>query len=341
MHLFMVAPERLRDSSCPRCAHNGRDILRHREHVTLDCLDCAQTNRVEVAPWNEVRCPNCMSTRLNESDSAIEPPLPSQFGELGERLTVFLGEHKNKEHPWGVDGVEDALRIAAEVRSIEDEPDFYRHVFVGAMFARSLLDWAEYGTADDYYMMLTVLGNLERQFFNATGELGVGLDAVAMFEAAVEVAPDDANRASTEHNVAMAINSLLIKYPEDGLEEATGRANLQQVAIDAASRALSLYEAVAADEPDGMFRTGGPAVTGAQQSGRVHFLIGDLLAHSPTDDDHVREAIAHYELALDSGLPDVMLDGLRAARATALMNLSEPTEAELRLAAGELEDLTP
>jgi hypothetical protein len=261
------------------------------------------------------------------------------FGELGERMTVFLGQHENKQNPWGVDGTEDAGRIMEELSSVSDEPDFYRHVLMGAMFARSLITGGNYATEADYYMMLTVLGNLERQYFNSTGELAVGFDAVGVFEDSVRVAPDDAERASAEHNVAMAINSLLIKYPEDGLAQATGRPHLRQDGLDAAARALETYDAIAREHGQSAFQTDGAVVTAAQQAGRVHHIIGDLLAHAPFDDARLRSAIAHYEAALGFGLPDVMLQAVRQSLAAALTNLSSPTPAELQRAAAELQYL--
>jgi hypothetical protein len=338
--LLAVDQERLQQSPCPRCEESGRTIVRHREHVTLRCLDCGKTQRVDVAPWEQVRCPNCLSTRLDESDSVIEPTLPSVFGELGERLMLVTGSRPDKMHPWGVDGTEDAGRIMAELSWIADEPDYYRHILMAAMFARSLVTSGDYATEADYNMMLTALGNLERQYFNATGELDAGVDAVAVFEDAVSVAPDDANRAFSEHNVAMAINSLLIKYPEDGVEEATGRPNLREDAIAAASRALSLYEAIAAREPDALFLTSAAPVTAGQEAGLIHHLLGDLLARAPADDDRIRTAIAHYDVAIGVGLPNEILRGVRQARAVALSNLAAPTQEELELAAAELEDLT-
>ena len=138
---------------------------------------------------------------------------------------------------------------------------------VGGGDVRALArDDGRLSTGGDYDMMLSGLGNLERQNFDVTGELAVGLDAVGVFEDAVRVAPDDADRAASEHNVAMAINSLLIKYPEDGLEEVSGRPHLRQDAIDAASRALHLYHAATAS--GAAFLTRGPAITAAQQAGR-------------------------------------------------------------------------
>jgi hypothetical protein len=337
LHLTMVSPDRLQHSPCPQCQQDTRAIVRHRQQTTLSCLDCGTTARVTVVPWEQVRCPRCMSTHLEESDTAIDPPLPAVFGELGERLRLSLGKQENKEHPWGIDGAEDAGRIFAELDAVEDEPDFYRHVLAAAMFARSLVTTGDYPTGGDYNMILSGLGNLERQYFNATGELAVGLDAVGVFEDAVRVAPDDADRAASEHNVAMAINSLLIKYPEDGLEEVSGRPHLRQDAIDAASRALRLYHAATAS--GAAFLTGGPAITAAQQAGRVHHLLGDLIARPPAGDAETRTAIGHYDVAIGAGLPDVVERGAREARAVALTNLSAPTQAELQLAAAELQYL--
>lgn len=129
------------------------------------------TTYIEL-PWVPLRCPECQSQRLEEENSVIEPPMPAVFGELGERMTVFFGNHKNKAHPWGANGQDDVMRISKEI--MNDEPDAHLHWLVAAMFVKSLIAFGAYQEAGDYVWLLNAAGNFSRRVFRMTGAIGHG-----------------------------------------------------------------------------------------------------------------------------------------------------------------------
>ena len=339
-HLIMVSRETLLGTPCPACDEQGRTLVRHLEHVDTHCVDCGHRARLEVLPWVPVRCPQCQSQRLEEENSAIEPPMPAVFGELGERMTVFLGDHKPKAHPWGTKGSEDVMRISQEIMT--DEPDAHLHWLVAAMFVRSLITYGTYQEAGDYVWLLNADGNFSRQFFRMTGSLGMALRALDCYEDAVRMASNDLDRALADHNVAMGINSMLAQYPLEAVASASERPQLREDALAACERAMAGYAvaAKAAQARPGSLVAGNDlpatALTAAQQVARVHHLMGDLLERPPTDDDQRRRAIEHYTIALGTPAPESLLANIRRSRGGVLLALSHPTDAESALAESDL-----
>lgn len=337
-HLIMVSREKLLGTGCPACKRKGRAVVRHLEHVDVRCVDCGHQSRLEVLPWVPVRCPRCQSQRLEETNSAIEPPMPVVFGELGERMTVFTGNHKLKANSWGSVGSEDALRIAQEV--MEDEPDAHLHWLVAAMFTRSLIRFGAYQEARDYLWLLNAEGNFSRSFFRMTGDFGMALHALNCYEDAVRVAPDNLDRALAEHNVAMGINSMLAQYELEVVETASGRTGIREAALAACERAMNGYAATEKEARAQDSVIGGnlplTALSSAQQVARVHHLMGDLLGRPPTDDAQRRRAIAHYTIALRTPAPEQLLANIRRSRGGVLLGLDKPTDAESALAESDL-----
>jgi DNA-directed RNA polymerase subunit RPC12/RpoP len=341
-HLVMVSPERVLNTPCPACSHAGRTVVHHREHVDVACADCGHQARIEVQPWVVVRCPECQSQRLTEENSAIEPPLPSMFGELGERMTVFTGNHVTKPHPWGMIGSEDVLRISQEIMS--DEPDAELHWLVAAMFAQSLIQCGAYQDADDYIWLLNGQGNFSKQIFRLTGDLNLGFNAVECYQQAVQIAPDVHNRALCEHNVAMGLFSILVRYGIEVIEEAMGSAGLRDDALAACARAISGYAAAAAEQEATQHGRASAATSVGvlsfeQQIARVNHLIGDLIKIPPADDAQIRVAIGHYDVALQTPAPQELLDNIRRSRVEAITALDEPTAAEAQVAEDDLSHL--
>jgi predicted Zn-ribbon and HTH transcriptional regulator len=339
-HLVMVSPEKLLGTPCPACDKKGRALVRHLEHVDIHCADCGHQDRLEVLPWVPLRCPQCQSQRLEEENSAIEPPMPAVFGELGERMTVFLGEHKRKAHPWGTDGPDDVMRISQE--TMADEPDAHLHWLVAAMFVRSLITFGAYQEAGDYVWLLNADGNFSRQFYRMTGSFGMALHALDCYEDALRMAADDEDRALCEHNVAMGINSMLAQYPLEAVESASGRTQIREAALAACERAMAGYAAAAMREAKARSSLVGgndlppTTLTSAQQVARVHHLMGDLLERPPTDDNQRRRAIEHYTLALGTPAPESLLANIRRSRGGVLLALDHPTDAESALAESDL-----
>jgi predicted Zn-ribbon and HTH transcriptional regulator len=337
-HLIMVSRERLLGTSCPSCNRKGRTLVRHLEHVDARCVDCGHQARLEVLPWVPLRCPQCQSQRLEEENSAIEPPMPAVFGELGERMTVFLGEHKRKAHPWGSVGPEDVMRISQEIMT--DEPDAHLHFLAATMFIVSLITSGAYQEAGDYVWLFNAEGNFSRQFFRMTGTIGMALNALHCYENALSLAPTDHDRALCEHNVAMGINSMLAQYSRAEVEAASGRTQIREAALAACERAIAGYAAAAKKQAQGSLVAGNDlpaiALTSAQQVARVHHLMGDLLERPPTDDDQRRRAIEHYTIALATPAPESLLTNIRRSRGGVLLALDHPTDAESALAESDL-----
>jgi hypothetical protein len=59
-------------------------------------------------------------------------------------------------------------------------------------------------------------------------------------ETAVKVEKNPGDRAGWEHNVAIMINSLLVRYPEGVVAEASGRPKIRAEGIDYATRSALL-----------------------------------------------------------------------------------------------------
>jgi predicted Zn-ribbon and HTH transcriptional regulator len=341
-HLALVSQERLLATPCPACDRKGRVLVRHREHVDARCTDCGHQSRLEVLPWVPVRCPQCGSQRLEEENSAIEPPMPSAYGELGERMTVFDGHHQRKAHNWGLVGSEDATRIVQEVMT--DEPDAHLHWLMAAMFTRSLIMFGAYEEAGDYVWLFNADGNFSRNFFRMTGDIGVGLHALDCYEDAVRCASDDLDRALAEHNVAMAINSMLAQYELQAVEAVSGRPHIREAALAACERAIAGYAATAIKaQAQGSVMGGGDlpvtALSSAQQVARVHHLMGDLIARPPADDTQLRQAIEHYSTALNTPAPEQLLANIRRSRSGAILAIDRPTAAESAQAEADLKSV--
>jgi hypothetical protein len=342
-HLVLVAPERVLSTPCPACDHTGRSVVHHREHVDITCADCGHEARIEVLPWIVVCCPECQSQRLEEANSAIEPPMPATFGELGERMTVFSGNHVSKPHPWGMIGSEDVVRIRQEIMS--DEPDADLHWLVAAMFAWSLISWGAYQQAEDYIWLLNGQGNFSRQNFRLTGDLNLGFDAVECYQKAVQIAPDVHNRALAEHNVAMGLFSILVRYGIPAIEEAMQSPGIRDQALAACARAIYGYTAATAEQAASQQGQGPAAATSIgvlsyeQQIARVNHLVGDLIKLPPADDARIREAIGHYNLALQTPAPQELLNNIRRSRVEAITALDDPTAAEAQVAEDDLSHL--
>lgn len=339
-YLNRVSRDSLLGTPCPACNRRGRTLVRHREHVDARCVDCGHQSRLEVLPWVPPRCPRCTSRRLEEENLAIEPPMPDVYGELGERMTLFTGPHERKAHNWGSVGSEDAMRISQEVMA--DEPDAHLNWTIAAMFVRSLITFGAYQEAEDYVWLFNAEGNFSRSSFRMTGEIGSGLHALDCYQDAARLAPDHLNRALAEHNVAMAINSMLAQYELQDVEAVSEQAHIREAALAACERAIAGYEAAAQQNAQAQGSLVGgrglppTALSSAQQVARVHHLIGDLIGRPPTNDAQRRRAIEHYTIALGTPAPEQLLANIRRSRATVILALDHPTPAESAQAKADL-----
>jgi CHAT domain-containing protein/tetratricopeptide (TPR) repeat protein len=302
---------------CGRCKQRGLQLVRHLEHRAYRCHDCGAHFETDTTGFDQVRCPNCFSTRLALRASEIVPPFPPRFG---QGLSA-------KDHPWGELVVEDFNELNLEISATNLYPDFPLHALMATKFWRRLRLYGGYASQADRALALNVEGNLLRDYFRRTQELAAGLESLALFEECVELTDEPTQRALVEHNVAMCIYSMLTAYPENVLTILTQRPMLRQDAIAAAERALEIFER-GPDRAEPTFRT---------QAARIHHLLGDLYMSGESDDAQRRQALDHYTRALNSrALPPRLETFVKLSRGVTLAEMSQLTPAERKQAIRDL-----
>jgi tetratricopeptide (TPR) repeat protein len=138
-----------------------------------------------------------------------------------------------------------------------------------------------------------------------------------------------------EHNVAMAIYSLLSRYDNDLVNECA--TNLRQSAITASERALAVFEKLAGAD------TSGANIENLRrdyrmQCARIQHLIGDLLKVGDASQDDLRAAVDHLNAALAFNALDAHLTaGVRESRALAIVLLEKPDDALIKQAIQDME----
>jgi hypothetical protein len=327
--MYLRPPESLLAEPCRRCGSTTRAVIRHMEQVEGKCLDCGHDLADTVtAPWTDLTCAACGSHRLEVSAMTISPPFPALFGELGDSPnastdpTIGMG----KEAPWGVDPMQDGQHINREVRwAVQMFPDSHLHVLCETLFCRTLCENGEYAQRHEFCWLVSLQGQLLRDYFRTTGDIAAAIRGLTLEEQAVSMAPDCDIRAAIEHNCAIAINSMLAQYDEEVVAAATGRPQIRAEGIAAARRALEVYQAEAADSP-----------SARQQVGRTHHLIGDLLRAGNVDQAQIRAALQEFAEALRSDLPPSLAIGVAQSRGEAIANLDDPTREQLLQAERDL-----
>ena len=189
-------------------------------------------------------------------------------------------------------------------------PDFPLYLLMAAAFARRLRLYGGYESEDHVGFILNVEANCFRDYFRRSADLPAGVEALNLFEECVRITNEPLDKAFEEHNVAMAIYSMLAKFPEEIVCVVTLRLNLRLEGIAAAKRALNEFKRY--DEA--------PLKT---QCARVEFLIGDLLRVGKASANEIGESITYYDKALNSGaLPDNMQLHVREARGITLSGIA-------------------
>ena len=237
-----------------------------------------------------------------------------------------------------MDPIQDRDHLNLEVKfAVQMFPDSHLHVLCAELFCRTLCACGGYGNHVNFYWLVEFQGQLLRDYFRTTGDLAAALEGLRMDELAVTGAPDDANRAMIEHNCAIAINSMLARYPEAVVAAAAGRPQIREEGIAAAQRALTVYEKELAAETPGPDEKSDPAnfLTSRQQVGRTHHLIGDLLRVG-AEQSRLPQAIEQFEEALKCELPPKLAVGIRQSRGEAIAALEHPTREQLLLAEQDL-----
>ncbi len=316
------------DARCRACGKNGMKLVRHLEKTTCHCRDCEKEFTTFTSPFITVRCPACDSNQLTVLTSTLEPPFPPTFHEL---LVA-------KENPWGISASEDSEFIVQSTQGLNFLPDFPLYFLADILFLQRLRSYGGYPKQHDRLHLLNLEGNLYRDYFRRTGELAAGVRAIPIFEQCAREEPDAVNRALMEHNVAMAIYSLLSRYEEDLVNAFAGRTSLRQSAITASERALAVFERLAAGDTSGTHIKSLSPDSMRMQCARIHHLIGDLLKVGDASEDDLRAAIDHLNAALALNVLDARLTAaVRESRAIAVVRLEKPDDSLIKQAIQDLE----
>lgn len=324
----------LDDVVCTQCGAHGIHLIRHLEHREYHCEDCGRGFEVETAGFETIQCPQCMSMHLSLLSNQILPPFTPRFGQgPGLNEAVLPPESRLpagqvlEPHIWGVSALQDLDAIEEENYWYSTRPDFPLYLLWIARFSRRLRLYGGYEDKKDYIGILNIEAGYLNEYFRRTGELSAGLEALALYEENVRITDEPFQRALNEHNVAMAIFSLLNQHSEDEISILTSRPNLRMEGVAAAERALSVFEQGPRRDTEGS----------RKQCAHIHHVLGDLLSIGNADDGQRKQAVDHLATALQSNaLPPYLVGAARNSRAAAILGMSDPTPA---LRAQAIEDL--
>jgi len=300
---------------CGKCGKRGFRLVRHLLRGEYGCEECSRMFVIETAGYERVECPYCHSLDLFILSQRIEPPFSALFGQM----------LMTKEVPWGKSAEDDSEFLIESIRVSQSFPEFPLFLLVGARFAERLRVYGAYDKKG-HACMLNLEGNFFRDYFRRTGEIAAGLRALSTFEETVRKTDEPIQRASVEHNVAMAVYSMLARYSEELVTAFASRPHIKADGLKAAERALAVFEQKP-DVPD--FRL---------QAARIHHMIGDLLKVGSVDDAVLELAVRHFDQALSSGaLPSDMQLWVRASRGTAVSLMASASKALMIKAVKDLE----
>ena len=261
--------------NCKACRRP--DSLRpicHRRLVALRCGDCGQTSEVAILAPERPRCPNptCTSRNVEERGSKIDPPFPRTF------VDFLSGD------TWGEDYMTDVQAIMQEMQPIALLPDWGPQMLLWVRFLQRI---REFSYQDDFHaqcMLLNVEANVLRDYFKRTLVLEAGILALKQFQSIVPLLDEPFEKAAIEHNVAMAAYSLIAKA-EHMVPLMLGEIDLRKLGYDAGLRAMEGYRSISFDSQ-------------ARELGRVHHLLGDILAAGAPGETKLHEAMKHFDKAL-------------------------------------------
>ena len=273
---------------CLSCGEAPLVIARHLMWFGVRCVDCGHESELAASIEIQTRCPNCGSARLEYGDQRVSPPFPERFADL---RTVNLSWNASTDvHFWGESGIADAHQIRHESELIQMLPQAHKYRYVLIALAARLREARPDASDLDRWYLENITGNLCHDYVRQTGDVSVGAWALDAFRAMIKLAPDDLNRAVSEHSYAMAVFSLLARHPEPYVAAHVGQEDVRGPAIWAAVDAAKILEGYLEQHPEGEELQ--------RQLARVRAVTGDLLRLAPRDDDERRIAIAHFSLAL-------------------------------------------
>jgi len=277
-------------SACGTCHATARTFVLHLLRAEYRCGECDHTFTISSSGFEMPRCPRCRSRDLRAQQQEIAPPFPGEFTQ------ELIGSHH-----WGRSAQDDAQLIMSELRGVSISYEFPRHLLVLTRFCRRLRLFGGYGTDADRDTIQNIEANLLRDYYRRTGELPAAVEALRLFEEGAATS-DPRRRALEEHNVAMAVYSMLAREGEREVILATGRPSIRAEAVSAASRALAFFE----ERPDEESRT---------QAARIHHIAGDLLRVGESTEAEQRQSLEHLDAALKiRGIPSELRANIKTSR---------------------------
>ena len=326
--LLSAFSKHLVDDTCRNCGESGMAVVRHLDRRIYDCHDCQAHFATLTTPFMRDRCQACDSSKLSLISSMIDPPFPVHFDEF------FVA----KEHGWGILAAEDCDYIIESLQAVNYLPDFPLHLLVSILFVRRLRDWCDYADKHDFLMLLNLEGNLYRDYFRRSGEITAGIKAISIFEECVDEGQDSVNRALMEHNVSMAIYSLLSRYDESLIGQLTSRSDLRHVGIKAAERALNVFESLGSKGESGAGIQSLSRESISQQCARIHHVIGDLLRVGRTSDVELADALRHLNHALSLHVLDTSFAiAVRESRGSVIVRMKSVGKEQIAQAITDIE----
>jgi hypothetical protein len=284
------------DVPCRSCESSNIAFIRHLLRADRQCVRCAHRFQTESAEFERHQCPRCCSTEQRIDKDEIVPPFPGEF----EQALV--------DHRWGVSGTEDAELVLSEIQAVSLSSELHQ-ILLLTRFCRRLRLYGSYASEHDRDILRNIEGNIFRDYFRMSGDLPAGVEALKLFEEGA-AASDPLGRALDEHNVAMAVYSMLARYSEREVILQTGRPDIRAAAIAAAERALKVF----AGKQDEGSRI---------QAARILHIIGDLLRAGDSTEAERKLSVEHLEKALKvPGIPAALHKNIKESQKATRASLS-------------------
>jgi len=290
---------------CPACKAEEKMVgVVHARRLMLACRDCGHQSRSLSTEFEDLRCAECLSTNVDIERAEFVPPFPATFGDAMQHCT------------WGEDCDADLKRLLEELKSGSNfVPDFPGQMLSTIRFLQRLEAFSYAGNPKDRCAVINVEANLWRDYFRRTRVVEAGTAAIRRFEEAANLAERPLMKAMIEHNVAMAVYSMLAQLPEEAVELLSGQSHIRERAIAAAGRALAGYSTIEGFE------------SRDRDVARVHHIIGDLLVAGPDRPiQAIDQALDHYNRAVATYDSDPrFVTNVRVSMVNAIWKLPEPT----------------
>ncbi len=301
---------------CHQCGEHGLALSRHLETYLYQCQECQHSQEGVTDGFEELRCSSCGSKSIHVLGRRIEPPFPKTFDD-------FMTQ---KDNPWGMSAEEDLMRVLEEFQYTNMLPEKGLHAQIYSRFCKRLRLYSEYSPVDASRAR-NAEGQILKEYFRLSGDLAAGIECIRISEECVATSTDRLTKALMEHNVAMEIYSVLVRFPEALLESMTGRKQIRRDGIRAAEQALEGVRAEMSEWPQY-----------DAQVARILHILGDLLRIDEASPLELRRAVDCFTEALDiPNLDSRTRANISESRALAITSLPDAKSDELKLAINDLE----